>query len=51
MLQNAHLLAKFGFDTAENEPAKKFANFRSAAAERPPDFLEGGFELLDLAGR
>ena len=28
MLSNAYFLAKFRFDTAENEPAKKFANFR-----------------------
>ena len=33
MLSNAYFLAKFRFDTAENEPAKnlqKFANFASA---------------------
>ena len=46
MLSNAYFLAKFRFDTAENEPAKnlpnfaKFANFanpnpRSSAAARP----------------
>ena len=28
MLSNAYFLAKFRFDTAENEPAKKFQNFR-----------------------
>ena len=27
MLANAYFLAKFRFDTAENEPAKKFAKF------------------------
>ena len=45
MLSNAYFLAKFRFDTAENEPAKnlqkfaKFANFADAnplrAASRP----------------
>ena len=44
MLSNAYFLAKFRFDTAENEPAKKFQNFANfpnfanpsgyAAAER-----------------
>ena len=39
MLSNAYFLAKFRFDTAENEPAKnlqnfaKFANFASHADE------------------
>ena len=28
MLSNADLLAKFRFDTAENEPAKNLQNFR-----------------------
>ena len=28
MLSNAYFLAKFRFDTAENEPAKKLQNFR-----------------------
>ena len=28
MLSNAYLLAKFRFDTAENEPAKNLQNFR-----------------------
>ena len=27
MLSNTYFLAKFRFDTAENEPAKNFANF------------------------
>ena len=30
MLSNAYFLAKFRFDTAENEPAKKFAKFGRA---------------------
>ena len=42
MLSNAYFLAKFRFDTAENEPAKnlqnfaKFANFAEAEAGRSP---------------
>ena len=41
MLSNAYFLAKFRFDTAENEPAKnlqnfvKFANFADPQAEEP----------------
>ena len=41
MLSNAYFLAKFRFDTAENEPAKnlqnftKFANFARGAAGAP----------------
>ena len=31
MLSNAHFLAKFRFDTAENEPAKKIAKFSKNA--------------------
>ena len=31
MLSNAYFLAKFRFDTAENEPAKKFAKFSKNA--------------------
>ena len=37
MLSNAYFLAKFRFDTAENEPAKKlqnFANFGVRAARQ-----------------
>ena len=37
MLSNAYFLAKFRFDTAENEPAKnlqKFAKFANFAARR-----------------
>ena len=59
MLSNAYFLAKFRFDTAENEPAKnlqnfpKFANLESAttrdrllaAAVRPEDLV------LDLEDR
>ena len=41
MLSNAHFLAKFRFDTAENEPAKnlqknaKFNNFANSADPNP----------------
>ena len=38
MLSNAYFLAKFRFDTAENEPAKnfaKFANFANFANPNP----------------
>ena len=31
MLSNAYFLAKFRFDTAENEPAKKLQNFANFA--------------------
>ena len=48
MLSNAYFLAKFRFDTAENEPAKKLQNFANfpnfakvaAAADRYPLYLE-----------
>ena len=37
MLQNADVLAKIGFDTAENEPAKILINFDEfCRARRPP---------------
>ena len=32
MLSNAHFLAKFRFDTAENEPAKNLRNFAKKIA-------------------
>ena len=38
MLSNAYFLAKIRFDTAENEPAKKFQNF----ANFPPTAPQGG---------
>ena len=40
MLSNAYFLAKFGFDTAENEPAKNLQNF----AKKIANFLN--FPLL-----
>ena len=48
MLSNAYFLAKFRFDTAENEPAKNLQNFRKMHFEvnrgpRPnADFAAGG---------
>ena len=41
MLSNAYFLAKFRFDTAENEPAKNLQNFAKKMSEsqtnlRPP---------------
>ena len=45
MLSNAYFLAKFRFDTAENEPAKKFAKFSTKFFWR---CLAGG---LDREGR
>ena len=38
MLSNAYFLAKFRFDTAENEPAKNLQNFRKMQVGRA--FLE-----------
>ena len=35
MLSNAYFLAKFGFDTAENEPAKNLQNFAKKIANFP----------------
>ena len=43
MLSNAYFLAKFRFDTAENEPAKNlqhFANFPNFANPPEVDFEE-----------
>ena len=34
MLSNAYFLAKFRFDTAENEPAKSLQNFRKCIFEK-----------------
>ena len=33
MLSNAYFLAKFRFDTAENEPAKNLQNFAKTFAD------------------
>ena len=51
MLSNAHLLAKFRFDTAENEPAKNlqnFANFPNFA--NPPQGHKDSVSALLGAG-
>ena len=55
MLSNAYFLAKFRFDTAENEPVKNlqnFANFPNLANPNPWGradrlLLALGLELLD----
>ena len=36
MLLNAYFVAQFRFDTAENEPAKKFAKFANFAPSKIP---------------
>ena len=58
MLSNAYVLAKFCFDTAENEPAKnwqkfcknfaKFANFANPDLGRAPAAPDAGGRLLAL---
>ena len=51
MLSNAYFLAKFRFDTAENEPAKNlqnFANFSNFANPNPADVVH---REPGLAGR
>ena len=40
MLSNAYFLAKFRFDTAENEPAKNLRARRALAARRAPSSTE-----------
>ena len=39
MLSNAYFLAKFRFDTAENEPAKNLQNFAKFANFADPEVL------------
>ena len=41
MLSNAYFLAKFRFDTAENEPAKNLENFAKFANFADPNPLTG----------
>ena len=58
MLSNAYFVAKFRFDTAENEPAKnlqnfviffaKFANFANPDLGRAPAAPDAGGRLLAL---
>ena len=53
MLSNAYFPAKFRFDTAENEPAKMFANFARKFSEVPPqtiDKLRKRFDEFDADG-
>ena len=40
MLSNAHFLAKFRFDTAENEPAKNLQNFANFPNFANPKMLD-----------
>ena len=47
MLSNAYFLAKFRFDTAENEPAKNFQNF----ANFPGDLARLPLDVLRRGGR
>ena len=53
-MPNAYFLAKFRFDTAENEPAKnlrrnaKFANFANAQAPRPAPLQQSKSASLHL---
>ena len=42
MLSNAYFLAKFRFDTAENEPAKKIAKFTNFANPTPNREVRAG---------
>ena len=44
MLSNAYFLAKFRFDTAENEPAKKLQNLRPCTRRAP---LYRGYEEME----
>ena len=44
MLSNAYFLAKFRFDTAENEPAKNLQNFAKFANFADPNPLTPGSE-------
>ena len=48
MLSNAYFLAKFRFDTAENEPAKNLQNFRKMMKNA---FFENAFLRLEVPGR
>ena len=50
MLSNAYFLAKFRFDTAENEPANFFAKFANFA-NPDPRLLDGeGRRVRDTVG-
>ena len=45
MLSNAYFLAKFRFDTVENEPAKNLQNFAKFANFADPKTLNPGSDL------
>ena len=45
MLSNAYFLAKFRFDTAENEPAKNLQNSRKMHFSKNAHLVEGGSDL------
>ena len=46
MLSNAYSLAKFRFDTAENEPAKNFVNFNLELADLRMDEVTCGTDCF-----
>ena len=50
MLSNAYFLAKFRFDTAENEPAKNFQKFANFAAPNPLTVGEAGARTRSSGG-
>ena len=47
MLSNAYFLAKFRFDTAENEPAKNLQNFAKKIANFP-NFADPNLEKAQV---
>ena len=49
MLSNAYFLAKFRFDTAENEPAKNLQNFRKMHFRKMHRAVAGKLRALALA--
>ena len=57
MLSNTYFLAKFRFDTAENEPAKNLQNFANYADPNPlntgcpADLHRRRRRILSLKGR
>ena len=48
MLSNAYFLAKFRFDTAENEPAKNLPNFANFANFANPHPNRGGKQFSSV---
>ena len=55
MLSNAYFLAKFRFDTAENEPVKNLQNFRKMHFSKmhfpPAARAQGGRRFAELQAR